>query len=488
MAGFSRWTTALRVTTLLSGGVGLIAVGLAAMILALATGASIEPFIVGVGAWAVAGYNGIFHLHITRDELRVLPVAAAASVASATLVALTQWAILRSASDVSALIIDAAVLGIALAVGSVTARWLMSILWKRGEFRSSVIVAGTGRITTELTVELSHRPELGIDVVSHIGIDQSRESKVAADIASALVEYQPDRLVIGETNASDAELLPVLRLAGRLGTRVYVLPRLFDMGLGNPLFSPDRLRGFPLLRVNRSAHPGLARVAKRCVDVALSATTLLALAPLLIAVALAVKVTSPGPVLFWQERVGRDGQPISIPKFRSMRPSDSSDFEWTADDRITPIGRFLRRSAIDEIPQLLSVLRGDMSLVGPRPERPAFVTEFAAEVDGYEERHRMRSGLTGLSQIAGLRGDTSIRERAKFDNLYIDQWSLFGDFVIMARTVTALIWERSTVEAQIELEGALAHLDLFEEPETVDVKPTEPIALDLNPEIKAIAS
>jgi len=250
------------------------------------------------------------------------------------------------------------------------------------------------------------------------------------------------------------------------------------MGLGNSLFAPDQLRGFPLQRVNRCAHPRLSLLLKRAIDIAFSAAALTALSPVLIVAAIAVKATSPGALLFWQERVGLSGESIRIPKFRSMSESATSDFEWTADDRTTAVGRFLRRSAIDELPQLWSVLRGDMSLVGPRPERPAFVTQFSAEHVEYSSRHRMRAGLTGLAQIAGLRGDTSIAERAKFDNLYIDQWSLTGDFLIMIRTVGAVVGERSRSQAQLELETALSSISSSDFTLEIDANPR----LDVEPQ------
>ena len=274
-------------------------------------------------------------------------------------------------------------------------------------------------------------------------------------ICAAIKLHRPDRLIVGQLDSTDRSLLSALRLAGTIGTRVYILPRLHSMGIGNPLFSPDRLRGFPLQRVNRCAHPQLGFALKRGIDALFAGLALAVLSPVLLAAAIGVKATSKGPMLFWQDRVGRDGEAIRIPKFRSMTESDTSDFEWTADARTTPVGRFLRRSAIDELPQLWSVLRGDMSLVGPRPERPAFVSEFSEQHVEYSSRHRMRAGLTGLAQIAGLRGDTSISERAKFDNLYIDQWSLAGDFMIMARTLGAIVGERSRSQAQHDFEKAL---------------------------------
>ena len=175
--------------------------------------------------------------------------------------------------------------------------------------------------------------------------------------------------------------------------------------------------------------------------------------------AIAVRVSSPGPILFSQDRVGKDGKPIKVSKFRSMQVNEVSDTEWTAEDRITPIGSFLRRSSLDELPQLFAILRGDMSLVGPRPERPAFVKHFSLEYDGYDDRHRMRVGLTGLSQIIGLVGDTSIEERIKYDNLYIDQWSFGSDLQIIVKTAGAVLRQPAKKRAQQELEAVFSHLE-----------------------------
>jgi len=160
-------------------------------------------------------------------------------------------------------------------------------------------------------------------------------------------------------------------------------------------------------------------------------------APLLLLVALVVKLTSPGPILFHQRRIGQHGREIEVPKFRSLRVNHDSDTQWNVDDdpRVTWIGRILRRTAIDELPQLWSVLKGDMTLVGPRPERPLFVRRFTADIDGYGDRHRVPVGLTGWAQVHGLRGDTSIEERARFDNQYIEHWSLWRDVVVLFRTV-----------------------------------------------------
>jgi lipopolysaccharide/colanic/teichoic acid biosynthesis glycosyltransferase len=158
-------------------------------------------------------------------------------------------------------------------------------------------------------------------------------------------------------------------------------------------------------------------------------------------VAVAVKLSSPGPVLFRQRRVGEAGRAIEVPKFRTMRVNGDSDTQWSpvGDDRITPVGRLLRRTSLDELPQLWTVLRGDMSLVGPRPERPHFVERFSVDVDGYRDRHRVPAGLTGWAQVHGLRGDTSISERVRFDNHYIEHWSVWRDVVVLARSAAEVM-------------------------------------------------
>ncbi len=158
-------------------------------------------------------------------------------------------------------------------------------------------------------------------------------------------------------------------------------------------------------------------------------------------VALAVKFSSPGSILFRQRRVGQDGHEFELLKFRTLRHNDESDTQWSVigDTRLTAIGRFLRRTSLDELPQLWNVLRGDMSLIGPRPERPFFVARFSADIDGYKHRHRLPVGLTGWAQVHGLRGDTSIEARTRFDNHYIEHWSIWRDLVILGRTAAEVV-------------------------------------------------
>ncbi|MEU6057103.1 exopolysaccharide biosynthesis polyprenyl glycosylphosphotransferase [Streptomyces sp. NPDC047097] len=182
---------------------------------------------------------------------------------------------------------------------------------------------------------------------------------------------------------------------------------------------------------------------KRLLDLALAAPALLLLAPVLLGCAAAVRLADGPGVLFRQERVGQHGRLFTLLKFRTLRPADDDEAatRWSVarDTRLGPVGSFLRRTSLDELPQLWNVLRGDMSLVGPRPERPYFVAEFSRLHPGYAARHRMPVGLTGLAQVHGLRGDTSIEDRCRFDNHYIDHWSLWQDVCILVRTAVSLL-------------------------------------------------
>ena len=467
----------LQAASILLGGLALTTLGLAAVAMSAAFGDTYRPLVVGLFTWCAAAASGVFHLRITRDDLYLSgPIFRSTAIASG-LAWMGELTLFDTRVSVGAVSLIAVSTLISLMVGLQLGRRVLLAMWRRGEFRTTAVVVGTGTISRELELELTHRPDLGIDVVDHVVIS-SLESDI--DVLSAsLRTHRPDRLIVGDTNVDDSYLLPTLRWAGALGTRVYVLPRLFEMGVGNPLFTPDRLRGYPLLRVNRSTHPQLSATCKRSFDIVAASLALFVVSPILVAAALAVRVTSPGPTLFWQERIGQHGKSFFVPKLRSMTGGETGDTEWTAEARITAVGRVLRRTAIDELPQLWTVIRGDMSLVGPRPERPAFVEQFASEHPRYADRLRMRAGLTGLSQIAGLRGDTSIAERAKYDNLYIDQWSFTGDLVILLRTAIAIVREGTYAQAHRELEAVIT-LDTFDTAD-LDVRPAPGPRVDLRP-------
>jgi lipopolysaccharide/colanic/teichoic acid biosynthesis glycosyltransferase len=188
---------------------------------------------------------------------------------------------------------------------------------------------------------------------------------------------------------------------------------------------------------------------KHTLDRTAALLALVALSPLMLAIALAVRLSLPGPVLFRQRRVGRDGQAFDLLKFRTMHEpgTGAGAFELPegvapggveGEDRTTGVGRLLRSTSLDELPQFLNVLRGEMSIVGPRPERPEFVERFTRDVDRYTDRHRVKSGITGWAQVNGLRGQTSIADRVEWDNYYIQNWSLRLDLRVIALTVAEI--------------------------------------------------
>ncbi|KUM90535.1 exopolysaccharide biosynthesis polyprenyl glycosylphosphotransferase [Streptomyces pseudovenezuelae] len=230
---------------------------------------------------------------------------------------------------------------------------------------------------------------------------------------------------------------PLLRALAESGCTVW------EIDADSPSYEMrEQLAGFSCRRlVMGSRRRGSA--GKRALDVAVSGVLLLLVSPLLLVCAVALRLSGGPGVVFRQERIGKDGKPFTLLKFRTHRPVDAHEAatRWSVanEHRMPWLCRFMRRTSMDELLQLWNVLRGDMSLVGPRPERPYFVTKFSQTYPGYAARHRMRTGITGLAQIHGLRGDTSIEDRCRFDNAYIDNWSLWQDICILLRTAAALV-------------------------------------------------
>jgi exopolysaccharide biosynthesis polyprenyl glycosylphosphotransferase len=244
-----------------------------------------------------------------------------------------------------------------------------------------------------------------------------------------------------------------VRECQQLGVEVALVPRLFESVTVRS--SLDHVGGLPLLTLRSTNPRGWQFVIKHAIDRTMAALALIALAPLMIALAVAVRLSSPGPILFSQRRVGRDGQPFSLLKFRTMYVDQAGEqaFELRdglapggveGRDRRTPLGRWMRGSSLDELPQFINVLLGEMSLVGPRPERPRFVERFLDDISRYDDRHRVKAGITGWAQVNGLRGQTSISDRVEWDNYYIENWSLWLDLRIIALTVAEVLRFRDT--------------------------------------------
>ena len=320
---------------------------------------------------------------------------------------------------------------------------------RRNGAKDRVLLVGGGDVASRIVRILDEHEEYGLNVVGALddGARYSAEELGTpllgspSDLASVLRERDVDAVIVAFADTEDPELVESIREARAAGATVWVVPRLYE--LGAQVSGAENLWGLPLIRLTPVPTQRGQWAFKRAFDIVVSSFALLLSSPLLALVALGVAIESGRPVLFRQERIGKDGKPFDILKFRSMKQVsvDRQQTEWCGDAeaRVTRIGRVIRALGIDELPQLFNILRGDMSLVGPRPERPHFVAEFSDVYRGYNARHRLPVGLTGMSQVNGLRGDTSIEDRTVFDNYYIENWSLAQDLKIMLRTAKTFI-------------------------------------------------
>lgn len=334
----------------------------------------------------------------------------------------------------------------------------------RRRFRSAAptLVIGDGPISHQLMDHLQQLPEYGMRPVGLLDdpaagsgdhlpdllrVDVPRLG-TPAELTEVVRATGATNLVVSFCPLPDSELIAVVRKAQRLGMRVWVVPRLFD-AVGARA-TVEHVGGLPLMALPDVDPRGWQFAVKHASDRVVAAVALLAISPVFLTLALLVRLSSPGPIFFRQQRIGRDGKPFDCLKFRSMRPPRPADEQFELEvgsapggvegvDRRTRIGKFMRQSSLDELPQLVNVLRGEMSLVGPRPERPEYVELFEMQIRRYGERHRVKAGVTGWAQVHGLRGQTSIASRAEWDNYYIENWSLWLDVKILALTVLAVL-------------------------------------------------
>ncbi|WP_328942845.1 exopolysaccharide biosynthesis polyprenyl glycosylphosphotransferase [Streptomyces sp. NBC_00250] len=312
----------------------------------------------------------------------------------------------------------------------------------RAHPRSALVIGGAGAARRFASAAVQH-PEYGVRPVGIVGVPEQGGAPRAAGESGLPVLTTTEEIhrAVIQNTVRDAVFLHddpgLVTLFQHYGCTTWrVGGRHQDGPMGDHMWGYAWHRVAP--PVERRGLP-----AKRALDIALAAPALALALPVLLLCALAVRLADGPGVLFRQERVGQHGRHFTLLKFRTLRPSDDTESatRWNVagDRRMSAAGNFLRKSSLDELPQLWNVLRGDMSLVGPRPERPYFVAQFSKIHAGYAARHRMPVGLTGLAQVHGLRGDTSIEDRCRFDNHYIDHWSLWQDVCILLRTAAGLV-------------------------------------------------
>ena len=316
----------------------------------------------------------------------------------------------------------------------------------RREQRSvRTLVVGGGEIARRVISTLGTHDEYGMTVVGAADDDPkfagddlgARILGGINDIPDIVRNHRVGVVIVAFSGGDQTGIMEVIRGAMAVGAKVWIVPRFFE--LGSTQSGGDHLWGLPVVRLQPPARSRPEWVLKRTLDVVVSGIALVLIAPLLLVLAALVYFESGRPILLKQVRVGLDSRPFKMLKFRTMAVADpdTESTEWSpANDRVTRIGKVLRDTSLDELPQLFNVLRGDMSLVGPRPERPYFVDLFSELYPRYGARHRLPAGLTGWAQVHGLRGDTSIEERAAFDNYYVDNWSLSKDVKILLKTAT----------------------------------------------------
>ncbi len=318
-------------------------------------------------------------------------------------------------------------------------RSILNSARRRGKNLRHVLIIGKGNALNEYLQVLTETPEKGIRITGWVDSEGDAADfgvkELKLENVPLMREDAPDAVIIGYEESKQENLNKLLSIFNKTFIRIFIVPDVENVFIG---YTIEEFHGVPMMTVNSSHITMINAVLKRVIDITGSLVGMILLSPLFLIVGILVKTTSRGPMLYSQERMTLEGEVFRMYKFRSMKTdAESKGAQWASrgDDRRTPIGVFLRRTSIDEFPQLWNVFKGDMSIVGPRPERPVFIEKFKDEIPSYMLRHRMKAGLTGWAQVNGWRGDTSLEKRIEFDLYYIRNWSLFMDLKIVLLTI-----------------------------------------------------
>jgi Undecaprenyl-phosphate glucose phosphotransferase len=333
-----------------------------------------------------------------------------------------------------------------LVVERILLRQLLAIFRARGYNQRHVLIIGSGDLAQSVARKIAEHPGLGFTIrgflgerAEHVGraIDGTRVIGTYSDVQSILEQNGIDQVLIALPLDSIGFLEEILKRIGPSMVDIKVIPDIYKfISLRGGIEDFD---GMPVISLLDTPLGGWNDVLKRVVDILLATALITLIAPLLLLIGAAIKLTSRGPVFYRQERMSLDGRTFLVWKFRTMGvdAEAESGAVWASpvDPRRTRLGRWLRQTSLDELPQLFNVLRGEMSLVGPRPERPIFIEQFRQKIPNYMLRHKVRAGMTGWAQVHGLRGNTSVEQRIRYDLYYIENWSLLLDFKILLLTL-----------------------------------------------------
>ena len=320
-------------------------------------------------------------------------------------------------------------------------RKVLRHLRQKGYNQKHVLLIGSGKMARRYCQTVRQEREYGYAPVGYIDSKRAKDPWLTylgdfTHLEEILEEFRPDE-VVSAIGVGDYSRTPeIIAACEKTGTKLSIIPFYAEYMSSSPQF--DDLDGIPLMNIRRIPLDNLFNAfCKRTMDIVGALLLLVFTSPIMLACAIGVRFSSPGPIIFAQERIGRNKKPFYMYKFRSMRVNDRQDTGWSTnnDDRKTKFGSFIRKFSLDEFPQFFNVLKGDMSLVGPRPELPHFVDQFKEDIPLYMVKHQVRPGITGWAQVNDLRGDTSIKARIEHDIYYIEHWSIFLDIKILLMTV-----------------------------------------------------
>jgi exopolysaccharide biosynthesis polyprenyl glycosylphosphotransferase len=408
-------------------------------------------------------YGARLHYELLED-LRVVLIAT--SLAAMAVLSLRE--LISAPPDLSAQVIRTWAFATAyVAAGRIALQWSRAQAYRHGESVRPTLIIGAGKVGRLAAKRLLAHPELGLKPIGFLDKDPMAAEDdslplpvlgASWDLDRVASQYKVEQVIVTFSRAPHEVMLRLVRRCEELGVHVAFVPRLFETVTSR--LTVEHLGGLPLISARPVNPKGIQFAIKYAADRVVAGALLLLALPVMVPAALAILLSLGRPLFFRQVRVGRDGRTFAMLKLRTMRPA--SEAEVTAQamelppdtapggveggDRRTRLGRFLRRASIDELPQLLNVLKGEMSLIGPRPERPEFVGLFEQSVYRYSDRHRVKSGITGWAQVHGLRGKTSLSDRVEWDNYYIENWSLWLDLKVLLLTVRAVAHSPKHVE------------------------------------------
>ncbi|MEK7096531.1 MAG: undecaprenyl-phosphate glucose phosphotransferase [Patescibacteria group bacterium] len=342
---------------------------------------------------------------------------------------------------------------ITLLAGRLLLNKIETIFYQYGIGIHRVLLIGKNESALKINSYYASKQKLGYRVLGTLTTDGEGNGNgipvlgPVSNLSTIIKSKNIDEIILTETKLSKEKILEIIQIATDQSITFRYVPDILAILTSN--VTTGLIGSMPVMELHSIPLDGWGRIVKRILDIILSSFAVIVAFPIMFLVAIGIKSTSRGPLIYRHLRVGRDGKEFYFFKFRSMY-QEKCDYKkggskWTTEcdnsRRVTPFGKFIRKTSLDELPQFFNVLKGDMSFVGPRPEQPKFVQKFEKDIPEYSKRHRVRSGITGWAQVNGLKGDTSIRERVRYDIYYIENWSIWFDLYIILKTVKLIIKE-----------------------------------------------